>query len=61
MIETTLIRRDATIPGMWIMTCPRCKKILAGALERWMMPEFATCNCDDHDLLSRKTSSGRCD
>ena len=53
MIKATEIHRDPTDPEVWLMTCPRCKRILAAATDLKMMPEYTLCNCDYHDLLSR--------
>jgi len=33
--------------ALFIIECDKCKTVLASASERGIMPQFATCNCDE--------------
>lgn len=44
-----ITRKKKVAPALWVMECPKCGKYCASASEKAFLPEFITCNCDDHD------------
>lgn len=36
-------------PAMWVMECPKCGRICAGATEKSWLPEITSCNCDEQE------------
>lgn len=39
-------KKEKISMGMWVMRCPKCGKVVAGASERYLLPVSTWCNCD---------------
>ena len=46
---------------MWVMECPKCGKVLAGAPERYLLPDIEICRCDEvkMDMIRERERIGK--
>ena len=40
-----IYRKKMLYPGMYVIECPICGRIVASSSERSALPEFSTCDC----------------
>lgn len=59
MIEVT--KKKKISPAMWVMECPKCGKVLAGAPERYLLPDIEICRCDEvkMDMIRERERIGK--
>lgn len=44
-----IVRKKKIGQSMWVMECPKCGKICAGAPQKSWLPDCTTCNCDKNE------------
>ena len=43
----TVNKKEMVSRSMWVMRCPKCGRVVASALERYLLPDAMWCNCDN--------------